>query len=129
MSSTRPNEDRDRVKKELGKRAEKLVERELRRRGYRILGRNLRFKTGEVDLLASQGEDLVIVEVRSKTRREPVSPAETLRRQKKRKLLQIAREIISTKRLRNTNVRIDVVEVIHGREGIADEINIIPNAI
>ena len=51
----------------LGRWGEDLAARELRRRGYDVLERNQRVGRGEVDLVARQGETVVLVEV--KTRR------------------------------------------------------------
>ncbi len=51
----------------LGRWGEDLAERELRRRGYRVLERNVRVGRGEVDLVARDGDTIVLIEV--KTRR------------------------------------------------------------
>ena len=42
-----------------------MAARVLRRRGYRILARNVRTPAGEVDLLAEEGGQTVLVEVKS----------------------------------------------------------------
>jgi putative endonuclease len=52
----------------LGRSGEDLAERYLRRKGYRILGRNIRTPYGELDLVARRRGCIVFVEV--KTRRE-----------------------------------------------------------
>lgn len=49
----------------LGRRGERVAARVLRRRGYRILARNVRTPAGEVDLLAEEGGQTVLVEVKS----------------------------------------------------------------
>ena len=49
----------------LGRRGERRAARVLRRHGYRILARNLRTPTGEVDILAEEGGQTVLVEVKS----------------------------------------------------------------
>lgn len=48
-----------------GRLGERLAARALRRRGYRLLGRNLRTPWAEVDLLARDGPSLVVVEVKT----------------------------------------------------------------
>lgn len=52
----------------VGSRGERIAARALRKSGYRILGRNLRNRVGEVDLLAmtSDGSCMVLVEVKSR---------------------------------------------------------------
>lgn len=56
---------------ELGLLGERWVARELRRRGWRILGRRVRSALAEIDILARDGHELVLVEVKT-TREEPI---------------------------------------------------------
>src|SRR5579883_1871851 len=51
-----------------GAAAELLAARYLRARGLRVLGRNLRCRGGEIDLLCREEEILVVVEVRMRGR-------------------------------------------------------------
>ncbi|HEV3310364.1 MAG TPA: YraN family protein [Chloroflexota bacterium] len=51
----------------LGRFGESFTCAELKRRGYDLLERNMRFRTGEIDIVAEQGGEIVFVEV--KTRR------------------------------------------------------------
>ncbi len=53
-------------KQELGRKSEKLVARWLKRKRFRILSRNFRYHTGEVDIVASRSEIVYFVEVRSR---------------------------------------------------------------
>lgn len=55
------------AKDDLGRAGEERAERHLRSCGYRILDRNWRTHSGEIDIVAARGGDLVVVEV--KTRR------------------------------------------------------------
>lgn len=49
----------------LGRRGERVAERALVRAGYRIVARRLRTQGGEIDLVALDGETLVLVEVKA----------------------------------------------------------------
>jgi putative endonuclease len=49
----------------LGRRGERAAVRALRRAGYRVLARNVRTSAGEVDVVALDGETLVLVEVKT----------------------------------------------------------------
>jgi putative endonuclease len=49
----------------IGTRGERAAVRALRRRGYRVLGRNLRTPAGELDVLAEERGLLVLVEVKT----------------------------------------------------------------
>ena len=57
----------DSLRKSLGRFGETFACHELEKRGYRVLARNVRMRSGEIDIVASQGGELVFVEV--KTRR------------------------------------------------------------
>lgn len=50
---------------ELGRVGEELAARALRARGYRLLGRRLRTRSGEIDILALHADELVAVEVKT----------------------------------------------------------------
>jgi putative endonuclease len=50
----------------LGVRGERLAVRHLRRRGYRIVERNFRAAGAEIDIIASQGNTIVFVEVKAR---------------------------------------------------------------
>jgi putative endonuclease len=52
---------------ELGKTGEELAEKHLQRLGYRILQRNWHFGHDELDIIARDGDWLVIVEVKTRT--------------------------------------------------------------
>jgi len=52
-------------RKEVGALGEKVAAEYLRRRGFAIAGRNVAKKTGELDLIAREGETLHFVEVKT----------------------------------------------------------------
>ncbi|MCS6865400.1 MAG: YraN family protein [Gemmataceae bacterium] len=54
-----------------GQRSERAAAQFLRRRGYRILAANVADRRGELDLLALDGDTLVVVEVRSTSSTHP----------------------------------------------------------
>ncbi len=95
----------------LGRLAEQAAARWLRRRGYRIVERNLRLPGGEIDLLACREGWLVVVEVRSRKQGSAVSPRETLTAKKKRRLRRLAEQVHKRPRWRRLSLRIDLVEV------------------
>jgi len=95
----------------LGRLAEDAAARWLRRRGYRILERNLRLPGGEIDFLAFRAGWLVVIEVRSRKQGSAVSPRETLTAKKKRRLRRLAEQVHKRPRWRRLSLRIDLVEV------------------
>lgn len=109
----------------IGRRGERAAARWLHRRGYRVLARNLRVRSGEADLvvLAPGGSALVVVEVKTRRVRpgdsSPAHPPEAnIHAHKRAKLVQVAGEI--ARRFPNLHpaaLRIDVVAVewpVHG---------------
>src|SRR5579863_6002152 len=65
-----------------GRRAEEHAAEYLRRRGYTIVAANVRYKVGEIDLVAEQGQTLVFVEVRARRESAYGTAAETVNARK-----------------------------------------------
>ncbi len=104
----------------LGPAGERAAEKHLRREGYRIVGRNMRLRAGEIDLLALDPGRRTLVVVEVKCRRcapgaagVPARPAPeaSVTNAKKRKLLSLARAVSSRRRWRRLGVRIDIVGI------------------
>jgi putative endonuclease len=94
-----------------GRTGEKAAAEALRRKGYKILLRNVLCRHGELDLVCRDGETLVFVEVKARTRGAWQRPAAAVDRRKRRRLWQCARDYL--RELKNPEVawRFDVVEV------------------
>jgi len=102
---------------ELGRRAEKAAERELRRRGYTIVARNVRTAGGEIDLVALDGRTVCFVEVRSRSSEEVGSPLESVGLKKRRQLTKLARSFLRQHGLERAAARFDVVAVEAAADG------------
>jgi putative endonuclease len=74
-----------------GAAAEDLALDYLRRQGLRLLARNLRLPGGELDLLMLDGDALVVVEVRQRSRSDFGSAAESVGARKRARLIHAAR--------------------------------------
>jgi putative endonuclease len=99
----------------------------LRRRGYRILGRNHLCPRGEVDIVAERGEVLAFVEVRSRRDTGLGSPAETVGFAKRRRVIAAATDFaVRHDLLDRRAIRFDVIAVID--RGGALEIEHLPGA-
>jgi putative endonuclease len=113
------------ARQRLGRAAERLVAVRLERSGWRIVGRNVRLPSGELDIVALEGSTLVFVEVkagRSGAARGPERPAHAVGRRKQLKLRRLAREWIWERRGPSgvAGYRFDVVGVRFGEDGLAD---------
>jgi putative endonuclease len=109
---------------ELGVAAEDQAEVFLKKKGYRILDRNVAYKVGEVDIVAEDGETLVFVEVRSRTDPDQVHPAATVTKKKQRQIVRTAMAYCQDHKIRDTMIRFDVVAVL----GPGGEIELYQNA-
>jgi len=98
-------------RKKLGAKGEEIAVRYLKSRGYRIVERNYRIRLGEIDIIAEQGDDLVFIEV--KTRSDGIfgSPFESITTQKQKQLSKVALEYISKQGCHNHPARFDVVGI------------------
>ena len=96
---------------ELGRRGEDLAAGHLEALGYRLAERNHVNRLGELDLVALDGETVVVVEVKSRSRAGR-APAEAVNARKRRKLIQVASLFLQIRRWQDRPVRFDVVEVV-----------------
>ena len=69
-----------------GERGERVAERWLRRRGWRILDRRWRSGRRDLDLVAAQGDVVAFVEVKARRRNEFGGPVEAVGWRKQREL-------------------------------------------
>ena len=113
----------------LGAAGERLSAHFLERRGYRILDRNVRLNRGEIDLVATQGETLVLVEVRLRRSAGVDAALESVSPRKQRRLRLLAAEYCARLAEQPAAVRIDVVGIALDRQGRLREIRLIENAV
>ena len=113
-------------RRKTGARAEAAAARYLKRQGYRILERNLRTRLGEIDIVATDDDCLVVVEVRSRREHSPVSPRETLTRQKRSKLRALTEQLRKKYHLQDKPVRVDLVEVTLSQRGKVKSCQLLP---
>ena len=106
-------------RKELGRQGESAAEQFLRRRHrYRVLERNFACRWGELDLVCLDGKTLVFVEVRSAGETGLDRPEESVTERKQRKIIKAAKYFIQARRIKEMNMRFDVLGVTFrpGRE-------------
>ena len=102
-----------------GRRGEDLAHRFLRRQGFVIVARNHRLSSGEAeaDLIARDGEDLVIVEVKTRETAEYGPPEGAVNLEKQRHLIRVGREYARKSDTPWEHVRFDVVSVVAPLDG------------
>ncbi|MEJ8544360.1 YraN family protein [Brevibacillus borstelensis] len=105
------------VRRELGQWGERIAEAYLLQKGLRIEERNYRTARGEIDLVAWEGDVLVFVEVRTRTSMKYGSALESITRQKKKKLREMALAYLQAKTKPSRPFRFDVVGIQYQDRG------------
>ncbi|MCL2203647.1 MAG: YraN family protein [Defluviitaleaceae bacterium] len=82
------------------------------KKGLRIRARNYRAKTGEIDLIANDGETIIFIEVKARTSLKYGHPREAVTPAKQQRIMRTAQHYIALHRLHNNALRFDVVEII-----------------
>ena len=108
---------------------EKLAKDFLKKKGYRITETNYRCPEGEIDIVASHGDYLVFIEVRTKTSLEFGSPEESITPAKRERMKATAAHYQQTHSNLSPLWRIDVVAVELSRKGKLSRIELIENAV
>lgn len=110
-------------KRQLGGEYEKLAAEYLKAQGYVILEQNYRCRSGEIDLIARDGEYLCFIEVKYRRGISCGSPLKAVGLHKQMQILKVARYYLMKKKLNlDTACRFDVVAI----EG--NEITLLRNA-
>ncbi|MFU8843234.1 MAG: YraN family protein [Bacteroidales bacterium] len=110
---------------EFGQKGEETAARYLTGIGYQILERNWRFEKQEIDIIAKDGEYLVIVEVKTRSSSFFGDPAEAVKWKKRKGLVRAADAYVNLKNI-PSEVRYDIISII--REGDREKIRHITDA-
>ena len=101
----------------LGRQGEELAAAYLAQAGLTILARNWRCAQGEIDIVAVDGEALVICEVKTRSGVTFGTPLEAVTRQKAYRLRRLAALYLRTHQILYEQVRIDVIGVLRSPAG------------
>lgn len=111
----------------LGETGESLAAEHLRHKGYIILHRNYRSRSGEIDIIAKHGKILVFAEVKTRRSEHFGSPAAAVTLRKQAQISRVAEEYLARENLFDTAARFDVISIVMP-QGKAAVIEIITNA-
>lgn len=107
---------------------EAFIAKYLRRRGYRILERNMRNRFSEIDIIAENKEYIVFVEVKTRTSGQMLPPSFAVDAKKQRKIILAAYGYLTDNNIKK-QPRIDVAEVyLKPDSKKVESINYIENA-
>ena len=96
-----------------GRYGEAVAARHLVRHGLKILVRNFQARGGEIDLIARQGNELVMVEVKTRHAAARMAPEHSVTWAKQRKIISTSNAYLRELASRPPPVRFDIVEVIY----------------
>ena len=100
-----------------GDAGEELACGHLRGRGMKILARNYRSRSGEIDIVADDGGTLVFVEVKERRGDSHGSAVEAVTAEKRRRIVRAARVYAATHGLSESPIRFDVLAIDWSAEG------------
>lgn len=95
----------------LGRWGERLAARHLRRAGYRILARGFRCPMGEIDVIAQREQQIVFVEVKTRSSTTHGQPWEAVDARKQRKIVKTAVFFLKRRALVDVAVQFDVIAI------------------
>lgn len=98
-------------KAEIGARGEAAAAAYLERVGMQVVERNWRTDRGELDIIALDGEELVLCEVKTRTSDSRGTPEDAVSASKRRRIARLARAYLAGAGLEDCPVRFDVVTV------------------
>jgi putative endonuclease len=97
---------------EAGEMAERKARRYLERKGLHLVASNYHCRFGELDLVMSDGEHLVVVEIRYRRHTRFMNPLESITRAKRERIARSTQHFLQRcADYRNHPVRFDVVSV------------------
>ena len=104
------------AKNELGKRGEVIARDYLLHKGYQILDQNWRWRRKEIDLVARHGEEIVVVEVKTRVENFSAEPYESVTMKKIRNIVEVADRWL---RYHKTDLecRFDVISITVKKDG------------
>ncbi|HEX9019766.1 MAG TPA: YraN family protein [Nitrospirota bacterium] len=109
----------------LGKAGEDRAARFLAGRGYKILERNYRTRSGEIDLIALHEGAVVFIEVKTRTSDAFGAPELAVNPRKQQRMIKAALGYLKYKKLHQLPCRFDVVAISAATE---QEVELIQNA-
>jgi putative endonuclease len=113
-----------------GQQGERIAAEHLQRQGYKIVETNVRVTGGEIDLIADDQGTLVFVEVRARRGGAYGDAAESIGKQKQRRVYRAAEAYLQARCIPPARPsRIDVVTIQLDPTGKAMRVELIKNAV
>jgi len=101
---------------DLGKKGEAIAREYLAGKGYLILDVNWHYGHKEIDIVARQGEEIVVVEVKTRKENYAEEPWEAVNSSKVRNIVEVADAWLRINRV-NLETRFDVISILVKNSG------------
>ncbi len=98
-------------KRKIGIIGEKLAQKYLIDKEYKIIATNFYTKRGEIDIIAKKEQCIIFVEVKTRSNLKYGTPAMAVGNMKKNHIKTAAKVFLQLNRLQNCSVRFDVIEI------------------
>ena len=96
--------------KEIGQNGEERATQYLLEKGYEIIERNYKTKSGEIDIIAKKAETVVFVEVKTLPQATPDMLSSVLNQQKLKRILKTSKRfLLNHRQYSNSYIRYDVI--------------------
>ena len=99
------------IHNEVGEEGEKLAAKYISNKGYNILAKNWRHRKAEVDIIATDKETLVIIEVKTRSSSNFGKPEDAVSQKKQNLLIEAANAYLEQNNL-DFEVRFDIVIIV-----------------
>ena len=100
------------TKDELGNWGEEYSVVYLQKKGYEVVERNYRFQKNEIDIIAKFGNNLIIVEVKTRQTAEIGEPWRAVTKSKQKQIFKVANQYVQANQI-DLDVRFDIVSIVH----------------
>lgn len=105
------------IRHNLGQTGEDVAEIYLLKKHYKIIERNFSCRQGEIDIIAKDKDEIVFIEVKTRTNKRYGEPIDAITYYKKKHIIKSIKYYLYIKNLENAFVRIDVIEVYQKKDG------------
>lgn len=104
----------------LGQVGEDFSAKYLEERGYKIIDRNYKIRSAEIDIIAEKDNTIIFVEVKTRSNIRHGFPVEAVNLRKQKRIIQAASVFLQDEKYFDFACRFDVIEVY----SIADELKL-----
>jgi len=95
----------------IGRKGEDIASQFLRKKGYKIIGRNYKTNLGEIDIIAKDADTIVFIEVKTRADNSFAHPFESVHAKKRQKLKNLAL-LYMKKQKKEFPARFDVLSIV-----------------